>query len=227
MRGAIGYQFLLLLFANLISTAPAMPGAGIDSSTSLIQLNNMHPGFPNITSRFVDLLLRHVRIKYKLIYPPSLFASFCPGSNNDLKSDVRTHWMSVHGTTTILIITYCPSLTLDRNMLGETIGRASFHMSSQLQIYGDRSLLASDDPYFTPEIDGVDCELKMSSQRIPQTQAIPNHLTYQIALNALEGLLTFLYTDNHAFSAVSEIVDPSLTGSMRRIGVVSIKPLGE
>lgn len=98
-------------------------------------------------------------------------------------------------------------------------------MSDQLQIYGDRSLLAGDDPYFTPEVEGVNCELKISSRRVPQTQAIPNRLTYQIALNALQGLLTFLYTENHAVSAVSEILDPGLTGSMRRIGVVSINPL--
>lgn len=98
-------------------------------------------------------------------------------------------------------------------------------MSDQLHNYGDKPLLASDDPYFTPLVEGVNCELKIYSQRVPRTQVIPNHLTYQIALNALQGLFTFLYTENHAVSAVSEILDPGLTASMIRVGVISISPL--
>ena len=71
----------------------------------------------------------------------------------------------------------------------------------------------------------MDCRLKIISQRNPQTRTVPNRLTYQITLNALQGLFTFLYTNHHAASVVSEVLDPGLTGSMVRIGVISINPL--
>ena len=98
-------------------------------------------------------------------------------------------------------------------------------MESQLYRYGDRSLLPADDPYITPVVEGVDCTMRISSQRVPQTGVIPNHLTYQITVNALEGLYDFLYRDNHAASAVTEVLDPGLTGSMIRVGLISINPM--
>ena len=138
---------------------------------------------------------------------------------------METYRVAVPFTTTILVIFYCPALPIDRNVVRETIATARIHISDQLQIYGDRALLPGDDPYYTPEIEGVDCRLKIISQRNPQTRTVPNRLTYQITLNALQGLFKFLYTDNHAASVVSEILDPGLTGSMVRIGVISINPL--
>lgn len=97
-------------------------------------------------------------------------------------------------------------------------------MSNQMRVLGDRSLLPADDPYDTGFIEGVDCTLSVFSQRT-RSQSIPNRLTYQITLNALQGLFTFLYTDGHAASAVSEIIDPGLTGSLRRIGLLNITPM--
>lgn len=115
---------------------------------------------------------------------------------------------------------------MDRSTLGNTIATAIVHMTDQLQIYGDdRSLLPDDDPYSTPVIEGVDCKMRIVSQRTPGTQSIPHHLTYRIVLNALQGLFQFLYTEDHAVSAVSEVLDPGLTGSMVRVGVVSIRPV--
>ena len=98
-------------------------------------------------------------------------------------------------------------------------------MSGQLAAYGDGPLLPADDPYNTPVVEGETCTLSIDSQRVPHTQIIPNHLTYQIALNALQGLFGFLYTDNHPGSAVSEISDPGLTGNFKRIGLVGISPM--
>lgn len=158
--------------------------------------------------------------------PPSLPGSFCPRSNN-LSSDgeVEVHRLAVPGTTTVLTIFYCPGLPIDREFLGGTINRASLHMSSHLNAHGDGPLLPADDPYDTPVVEGENCTIKINSQRVPETQIIPNRLTYLIALNALHGLFFFLYTDNHAAATVSEISDPSLTGSMVRIGLVGISHL--
>lgn len=96
-------------------------------------------------------------------------------------------------------------------------------MNDQLGIYSDRDLLPADDPYNTPVVADMNCTIRISSQRT-RTDFIPNHLTYQITLNALRGLFLFLYTDDHTASAVSEVIDPGLTGSMIRIGLISISP---
>lgn len=98
-------------------------------------------------------------------------------------------------------------------------------MTDQVLIYGDISLLSADDPYNTPVVEGANCKMDIYSQRTPGTQFIPNRLTYQITLNALQGLFQFLYTEYHAVSAVSEILDPGLTGSMIRVGVIRIEPI--
>lgn len=140
-----------------------------------------------------------------------------------MNSDVQKHIISIPYTTTILIIFYCPVVPIDRNFIRQTIETATDHMFNRKHAIGDRSLLPADDPYGTPFIEGVNCTISIYSQRT-RTQSIPYRLTYQISLNALEGLFTFLYTDNHAASAVSEIIDPGLTGSMRRIGLISISP---
>lgn len=97
-------------------------------------------------------------------------------------------------------------------------------MNGQIRIHGDISLLPADDPYATPVVEDVNCIMSVTSQRT-RTQSIPYRLTYEITLNALQGLNKFLYTDNHAASAVTEVLDPGLTGSMRRIGVISISPV--
>ena len=49
-------------------------------------------------------------------------------------------------------------------------------------------------------------------------------MTYQTVLNALMGLSGFLIRDNHAGVAVAEVIDPGLTASMIRIGLISINP---
>ena len=158
--------------------------------------------------------------------PPSLSGSFCTRGNN-LISDghVEVHRLAVPGTTTVLTIFYCPGLPIDRELLGGTINRATLHMASHINVHGDGPLLPADDPYDTPVIEGENCTIEINSQREPGTQIIPNRLTYLITLNALSGLFFFLYTNNHAAAAVSEISDPSLTGSMIRIGLVGISPL--
>ena len=140
-----------------------------------------------------------------------------------MNSDVQRHMISIPFTTTILVIFYCPVVPIDRNLIRHTIDTATDHMVDRKHALGDRSLLPADDPYGTPFDEDVNCTLSVYSQRT-RTQSIPYHLTYQIALNALQGLFTFLYTNNHAASAVSEIIDPGLTGSMRRIGLISISP---
>lgn len=126
-------------------------------------------------------------------------------------------------TTTVLKIFLCTGLTIDRNLIRETIAVARIHMDEQLDIYGDRALLDTDDPYNTPVVADMNCTIEIHSQRT-RTGLIPNHLTYQITLNALRGLFLFLYTDNHAASAVTEVFDPGLTGTMSRIGLISISP---
>ncbi|CAF9907596.1 MAG: hypothetical protein ALECFALPRED_003545 [Alectoria fallacina] len=204
MSGTLACIVWLILQATLIRTAPTTSSASTDPGTSLIHLSSVSPGFLNATSSLSD--------------------NFCLGSNSP-RSDVETYRVAVPGTTTVLVIFYCPALPIDRNVVRETIATASIHMHDQLQIYGDRALLPRDDPYYTPDVEGADCRLKINSQRNPQTRTVPNRLTYQITLNALQGLFTFLYTDNHAASAVTEVLDPGLTGDMVRIGVVSISPL--
>ena len=58
MRGTLTYISLLLLNATLVRMAPATPGAGTDSSLSLIQIASKVPSSPSDALRFVDLLLR-------------------------------------------------------------------------------------------------------------------------------------------------------------------------
>lgn len=65
----------------------------------------------------------------------------------------------------------------------------------------------------------------MNSQRTPGTQVIPQHLTYGVAVNALQGLFRFLYEEGNTYSAVIEVLDPGLTGSFVRVGVVSVRVL--
>lgn len=139
-----------------------------------------------------------------------------------MKSDVETHRLAIPGTTTTLIIFYYAGLPMDRNVMRETLATARIHMSEQMYMYGDRTLLPVDDPYNTPLVEGADCTMKTKSQREPETQLIPHRLTYQVTLSALQGMFEFLCTDSHAVSAVSEDLDPGLTGSMTRVGVISI-----
>lgn len=126
-------------------------------------------------------------------------------------------------TTTLLKIYLCTGLPIHRDLIHEKIAAATIHMNDQLDIYGDRALLPADDPYNTPMIEDMNCTIRINSQRT-RTAFIPNHLTYQISLNALRGLFLFLYTDDHPASAVGEVIDPGLTGSMIRIGLISISP---
>lgn len=74
-------------------------------------------------------------------------------------------------------------------------------------------------------VQGINCTLRISSNRAGQTGVITNHLTYRITLNALGGLYGFLYEGGRAASAVTEVLDPGLTGSMVGIGIISISPL--
>ena len=60
MRTTLTYISLLLLNATLVRMAPATPGAGADSSLSLVQIAGTVPGSPSDASRFVDLLLRQL-----------------------------------------------------------------------------------------------------------------------------------------------------------------------
>ena len=100
-------------------------------------------------------------------------------------------------------------------------------MSDHVDTYGDGILDAVDDPYQTPEMEGVNCTMEIRSQRFGRTAYIPHHMTYQTVLNALTGLFGFLITDAHAGIAVAEVIDPGLTASMIRIGLISINPLYE
>ena len=60
MRRTLAYISLLLLNATLVRMAPATPGAGTDSSLSLVQIAGKVPGSPSDASRFVDLHLRQL-----------------------------------------------------------------------------------------------------------------------------------------------------------------------
>lgn len=152
---------------------------------------------------------------------PGPFCSITSSPN----SDIRTYRINVPGTTTVITIYYCAALPIDRDVLGETLTVARIHMSDKINRFGNRALLAIDDPYITPVVEGMNCTLRISSQRVGQTQLIRNHLTYRVALNALRGLHGFLYEGGHAASAVTEVLDPGLTGSMEGIGVISVSHL--
>ena len=97
-------------------------------------------------------------------------------------------------------------------------------MLSQVETHGNARLQAADDPYSTPVVEGMNCTMTINSQRVPGTAVIPNRLTYQVTLNALRGLMEFLFLERHSASAVTEVIDPGVTGSMVRIGLVSIYP---
>ena len=64
MRRTIAY-ILLLLFLNapFVRMAPATPGAGPDTSVSLVQLNNLAPISASTASKFVDLPLQQLNEK--------------------------------------------------------------------------------------------------------------------------------------------------------------------
>ena len=109
-------------------------------------------------------------------------------------------------------------------MMHDTLSTAWIHVDEQLHIHGDRKLVPLDDPYTTPVVQDVNCTLTLNSYRIPGSERIPIHLTYQISVNALQGTFDYLYTDHHPGSAVSQILDPGLTGTMDRIGLLSISP---
>ena len=98
-------------------------------------------------------------------------------------------------------------------------------MSDHVDRYGDGTLYSVDDPYNTPLVEGVNCTMEIRSQRFGRTQYIAHRMTYQVVLNALRGLFGFLYTDDHAGSAVAEVIDPGLTGSMIRVGAISVTPI--
>lgn len=108
--------------------------------------------------------------------------------------------------------------------MGETIATAVAHMTDQMGLYGDIPLQPADDPYNTPVVESVNCRMNIHSQRTAGTPVISYRLTYQITLNALHGLFQYLYTENHPVTAVTEVVDPGLTGTMMRVGVISIEP---
>lgn len=129
--------------------------------------------------------------------------------------------INVPSTTTILTIYYCPGITLPRDTIGRTIDAVAAHMTDQIRALGDRALLPTDDPYTSPA--DVDCTMSIYTLRT-RTAPTPYHLTYQITLNALEGLFKFLYADGHYASAVTEIADPGLTGTFQGIGLISISP---
>ena len=95
-------------------------------------------------------------------------------------------------------------------------------MDHQMAIYGDGPLQPVDDPYSASVVAGMKCIVEIASLRRRPTQDIPNALTYQTTLNALRGMFGFMVTEDHAVSALVEVVDPGLTGSMIRIGLMSI-----
>ena len=98
------------------------------------------------------------------------------------------------------------------------------HMTDQIHALGDRNLLSADDPYTSPVVENVNCTMSIYSLK-SRSQPQVHHLTYQITLNALEGLFQFLYTDGHYASAVTEVADPGLTGTFQGIGLLSISPI--
>ena len=141
-----------------------------------------------------------------------------------MNSDVQRHMINVPYTTTILTIFYCPGITIPRNILGQTIDAVATHMTDQIHALGDRTLLSADDPYTTPLVKDENCTMSIYSQK-SRLQPNPHHLTYQITLNALQGLFQFLYMDGHYASAVTEIADPGLTGTFEGLGLMSISPI--
>ena len=95
-------------------------------------------------------------------------------------------------------------------------------MDHQMAIYGDGPLLPSDDPYRTSVVAGKKCAMEIASLRRRPTPVIPNPLTYQTTLNALSGFFEFMITENHAVSALVEVADPGLSGSMTTIGLLIV-----
>lgn len=124
----------------------------------------------------------------------------------------------------MLNIYYCPGLPIDRELIRETLTTARVHMDTGVIIHGDRPLLPADDPYNTPVVQGKNCTVGIHSYRFPGTEVIVNRLTYEVTVNVLRGLLGFLYSENHAASAVTEVIDPSLTGTMVTVGFATIRP---
>ena len=143
-----------------------------------------------------------------------------------MNADVQKHMINVPSTTTILTIFYCPGITLPRDTIGQTIDAVAAHMTDQIHTLGDRTLLPTDDPYTSPVVKDVNCTMSIYTLTT-RARPTPYHLTYQITLNALEGLFQFLYADGHYASAVTEIADPGLTGTFQGVGLMSISPLQE
>ena len=133
--------------------------------------------------------------------------------------------MEVFGTTTVLVLFYCPDIPIDRVAFRETIAEATIHMTEQRHVYGDRNLRYADDPYTTSVVEGVNCRLTLESIRL-QGHYIPHHLTYQLTIHALVGLFAFGYRNYHAGYTVAQVYDPEVTGTTDPIGVFSIRPLG-
>lgn len=149
-------------------------------------------------------------------------SSVCPrGSAND----VEVHRFAVPGTTTILKVLYCPELPIDKDLIGATVTKAREYIKNQLMLYGNVPLHPADDPYIARVLANKDCTIKVESQRMPGTEFVPEPLTYQVALNALRGLFWFLYLDDHAGHAVTEVIDPGLTGGMMTIGTITISTI--
>ena len=111
---------------------------------------------------------------------------------------------------------------MDKELIRDTVTIAWNHLNDQYLIHGDSPLLSDDDPYNVPVSPGKNSEMQIKSSKIPETQTIPTHLTYRIALNALSGLFEYLYTGGHAGAAFTEVFDP--TRSNQRLGMITISP---
>jgi len=104
-----------------------------------------------------------------------------------------------------------------------TLTAANDHMEAQAIAHGNIPLLPGDDPYQTPWVPGQNCTFETQSSGTSPHTGVAYHLTYQVNLNAIHGLLTFLNSGRHG-SAAAIIIDPSI--GVEECGTVSVSPIG-
>lgn len=104
------------------------------------------------------------------------------------------------------------------------MGVAHDHMAEALGVSGDGPLRPADDPYNTPDVAGRNCHVQVLSLRVPAgSERIPIHLTYQVVLNAIRGLMDFINA-GHPGNAVAEIYDLSLSEDAK-VGLLGLRPI--
>lgn len=117
---------------------------------------------------------------------------------------------------------YCPTPTIGRDAIEQTLDVAYTAMTNRLNSHGDGPLLPPNfDPYVTARVAGVNCIVDARSVDNPY------HLTFQVMVNALRWLYEFLYDGFRPGSVVMSVVDEGVQSDFGKLGVVSVTPYGD